>query len=67
MVKTSETSAETLASLLAFGKAMGKATVECSDTPGFIVNRLLVPNLAEAVRMLERGNVVKRGNIWISV
>lgn len=55
VVKTSETSAETLASLLAFGKAMGKATVECSDTPGFIVNRLLVPNLAEAVRMLERG------------
>jgi len=54
VVKTSETSAETLASLIAFGKRMGKVTVECSDTAGFIVNRLLVPNLAEAVRMMER-------------
>jgi len=27
------------------------------DTPGFIVNRLFVPYLAEAIRMVERGTV----------
>lgn len=55
VVKTAETSPETLSTLVSFGKKLGKVTVECSDTPGFIVNRLLVPNLGEAVRMLERG------------
>ena len=43
-----------------WGKAMGKATVECKDTPGFIVNRLLVPYLMEAVRMVERGDASAR-------
>ena len=27
----------------------------CKDTPGFVVNRLLVPYMASAVAMLERG------------
>ena len=35
---------------------MGKATVSCKDTPGFIVNRLLVPYLFEAICMAERGD-----------
>ncbi|KAL5252745.1 hypothetical protein ACHWQZ_G015494 [Mnemiopsis leidyi] len=55
VVKTENISAETLSALTAFGKKLGKVTIECTDTPGFIVNRLLVPNIAEAVKMLERG------------
>ncbi|PIO56318.1 hypothetical protein TELCIR_22283, partial [Teladorsagia circumcincta] len=29
------------------------------DTPGFIVNRLLVPYLLDSIRMLERGDATK--------
>ena len=60
VVKTNETSPETLSTLMSFGKDMGKVAIQCSDTPGFVVNRLLVPNIAEAIRMLERGGALKK-------
>lgn len=56
VIRIPETSDETFNALVAFGKAMGKVTVNCKDTPGFIVNRLLVPYMMEAVRMVERGD-----------
>jgi 3-hydroxyacyl-CoA dehydrogenase len=46
--------------LTQFAKALGKTTVSCKDTPGFIVNRLLVPYMAEAVRMVERGDATPK-------
>lgn len=55
VIRTADTSEETFKALFDFGKAMKKEPVECKDTPGFIVNRLLVPYMAEAVRLLERG------------
>ncbi|KAK7482311.1 hypothetical protein BaRGS_00026439 [Batillaria attramentaria] len=60
VVKIPETSNETFERLVNLGKAMEKTTVECKDTPGFIVNRLLVPYMMEAVRMLERGDASAR-------
>lgn len=60
VVRTVDTSDETFDTLLAFGSAMKKTTVACRDTPGFIVNRLLVPYMAEAVRLLERGDASAR-------
>jgi len=38
-----------------FVERLGKTAVVASDTPGFIVNRLLVPYLLDAVRLLESG------------
>merc|ERR1712212_325841 len=56
VIRIPETSDETFQAMMAWGKAMGKKTVDCKDTPGFIVNRLLVPYLMEAVRLVERGD-----------
>ncbi|KAG0145525.1 hypothetical protein CROQUDRAFT_658593 [Cronartium quercuum f. sp. fusiforme G11] len=55
IIRTNETDESTLESLTALCKRTGKVPVLCADTPGFIVNRLLVPYLLEAMRMLERG------------
>ncbi|CAK6432910.1 unnamed protein product [Pipistrellus nathusii] len=59
VIKTPMTSQKTFESLLDFSKALGKHPVTCKDTPGFIVNRLLVPYLMEAVRLYERGDASK--------
>ncbi|XP_063223510.1 hydroxyacyl-coenzyme A dehydrogenase, mitochondrial-like [Bacillus rossius redtenbacheri] len=60
VVRIPQTSDDTYHRMMAWGAAMGKTTITCKDTPGFVVNRLLVPNLAEAVRMLERGDATAR-------
>ncbi|XP_036956181.1 hydroxyacyl-coenzyme A dehydrogenase, mitochondrial [Acanthopagrus latus] len=56
VIGTSATSQETFDSLLNFSKTLGKTPVSCKDTPGFIVNRLLVPYLLESIRLHERGH-----------
>lgn len=56
VVRTDKTADDVLAEAKAFGEAVGKVPVTASDTPGFIVNRLLVPYMAEAMRMAERGD-----------
>jgi len=38
-----------------FAKSLGKEPVEAKDTSGFIVNRLLVPYMLDAIRCLEQG------------
>src|SRR5271170_4019231 len=41
--------------MVAFGAKLGKTTVRAHDSTGFIVNRLLVPYLLDAIRALEEG------------
>ncbi|XP_019065801.1 hydroxyacyl-coenzyme A dehydrogenase, mitochondrial [Fukomys damarensis] len=59
VIKTPMTSQKTFESLLDFARKLGKHPVSCKDTPGFIVNRLLVPYLLEAIRLHERGDASK--------
>ncbi|KAM3957516.1 3-hydroxyacyl-CoA dehydrogenase [Aphomia sociella] len=60
VVKGAETSDATFKTMLEWGKSVGKTCVSCKDTPGFIVNRLLVPYICEAIRMYERGDASAR-------
>ncbi len=59
IVRTLATSDETLALGKEFGKSIGKTTIIAPDTPGFIVNRLLMPFMNGAFRMLEAGLATK--------
>ena len=55
IVRTIASSDETVATVRAYGESLGKTIVIAKDTPGFIVNRLLIPFLLDAVRLLESG------------
>ncbi|MFH1087491.1 MAG: 3-hydroxyacyl-CoA dehydrogenase family protein, partial [Chloroflexota bacterium] len=53
VIKTSETSQETLDCVLSFLRRIGKEPAVCQDTPGFIVNRILAVWRNESVAILE--------------
>ncbi|MDH3745487.1 MAG: 3-hydroxybutyryl-CoA dehydrogenase [Acidobacteriota bacterium] len=55
VVSTLMTSEEAAAAADEFVRRIGKEPVACKDNSGFIVNRLLVPYLLDAVRALENG------------
>ena len=55
MVRGELSSQDTLDRAKAFCESLGKTVVTCSDSPGFIINRLLAPYLLEAVRLVEQG------------
>ena len=56
IVQADQTSDETRDALTELCVKMKKTPVNCKDNPGFIVNRLLVPYMLEAIRMVERGD-----------
>lgn len=56
IVSTDITDPQVLTEAKSWVQSINKVAVSCKDTPGFIVNRLLVPNLVQALLMLERGD-----------
>jgi len=55
VVRTIATNAAVYEEVVAFGTKLGKTAVRAHDSTGFIVNRLLVPYLLDAIRALEEG------------
>jgi 3-hydroxybutyryl-CoA dehydrogenase len=55
VVRTIATSDETFKRAFAFAKSLDKEPIEAKDTSGFVVNRLLVPYMLDAIRCLEQG------------
>jgi 3-hydroxybutyryl-CoA dehydrogenase len=55
VVRSPLTSPEAFEKAAAFAESLGKTAVRASDKTGFVVNRLLVPYLLDAIRALEEG------------
>ncbi len=55
IVKAVGTSQETFDRAMGFAKSLGKEAITAKDTPGFVVNRLLVPYMVDAIRAFENG------------
>jgi 3-hydroxybutyryl-CoA dehydrogenase len=55
VVRSLTTSDETYQTVFAFAGSLGKEPITAPDRPGFIVNRLLVPYLLDAIRAYEHG------------
>ena len=57
VVRTAHTSDEAFDAAYAFARRIGKEPVAANDTPGFIVNRILIPLLNDCVRVLDEARV----------
>jgi 3-hydroxybutyryl-CoA dehydrogenase len=57
IVRGRESSDEAVDAAYAWAEQAGKRPVRCNDTPGFIVNRVLIPLLNDCVRVLDEAGV----------
>ncbi len=55
VIRGEKTNDETIATLVALSKKIGKTPIVVRDCPGFLVNRVLMPYMAEALVLLEEG------------
>jgi 3-hydroxybutyryl-CoA dehydrogenase len=57
IVRARESSDDAVEAAYAWAERAGKQPVRCNDTPGFIVNRILIPLLNDCVRALDEADV----------
>jgi 3-hydroxybutyryl-CoA dehydrogenase len=57
IVRTDQSSDEAVDAAYGWAEGAGKQPVRCNDTPGFIVNRILIPLLNDCVRVLDEAGV----------
>jgi 3-hydroxybutyryl-CoA dehydrogenase len=57
IVRAERSSDEAFETAFAFGERLGKHPIRCHDTPGFVVNRVLIPLLNDCVRVLDEARV----------
>ena len=57
IVRAERTADEALETAFSFAERLGKKPVRCNDTPGFIVNRILIPLVNDCIRVLDEAGV----------
>ena len=57
IVRAELTEDEPFETAFAFGERIGKTPIRCHDTPGFVVNRVLIPLLNDCIRVLDESRV----------
>jgi 3-hydroxybutyryl-CoA dehydrogenase len=57
VVRTEAASEDAVETVYAFAERIGKRPIRCADTPGFVVNRILIPLLNDCVRVLDEAGV----------
>jgi 3-hydroxybutyryl-CoA dehydrogenase len=72
VIRTELTGDDAFDTAFAFAERLGKTPIRCNDTPGFVVNRVLIPLLNDCVRVLDEARVtpedldtgMKNGTGW---
>ena len=57
IVRAELSSEEAFETAFAFGEKLGKRPIRCYDTPGFVVNRVLIPLLNDCIRVIDEARV----------
>jgi len=57
VVRAERTADDVFEAAYAFAARLGKAPIRCHDTPGFVVNRILIPLLNDCIRVLDEAGV----------